>query len=222
MGWDAARVAAAVPSGVGFLGAGLIWKGSTSTAITNANGEVVKSTSQEVHGLTTAASVWLSAAVGVAVGGGRRLYITSMYGVGLVILILRLLPQIFFSEDSDSMQDLDDDLDLDSDWESFTDESSQDLSGSQLGDDHEVEDREYRRESTMCGSIITKKADDPGEYRKRLSTRSKHSSAPNLKMMDYEVPIVDHSKEKKKELKQTRRPARRAKGTNKMGLSFHA
>jgi len=26
MGWDSARVAAAIPSGVGFLGAGLIWK----------------------------------------------------------------------------------------------------------------------------------------------------------------------------------------------------
>jgi len=162
--------------------------------------------------------------VGVAIGGGRRLYITSMYGVGLVILILRLLPQIFFSEDSDSMQDLDDDLDLDSDWESSTDESSQDLSGSQLGDDHEIEDREYRRESTMSGSygIIPKKADDPVEHHKRLSTLSKHSSAPNLKMMDYEVPIVDHSKEENKESKQTGRRARRAKGTSKMALSFHA
>ena len=27
MGWDASRVSAAIPSGVGFLGAGLIWKG---------------------------------------------------------------------------------------------------------------------------------------------------------------------------------------------------
>jgi len=250
MNWDAARVAAAVPSGVGFLGAGLIWKGSTSTAITNGNGEVVNTTSQEVHGLTTAASVWLSAAVGVAVGGGRRLYITSMYGVGLVILILRLLPQIFSTEDSDSMQDFDDDLDLDSDWDSCTDESSQDLSAFQLGDDREVEDREYRRESTMSGSygIIAKRADEPREHRSRLSTLSKNSSAPNLTMMDYEAPIVDHSKEKNKELlsclvacsmdyelpivdhskekkkesKQTRRPARRAKGANKMALSFHA
>lgn len=33
------------------------------------------STSQSIHGLTTAASVWLAAAVGVAVGGGSRLYI---------------------------------------------------------------------------------------------------------------------------------------------------
>lgn len=27
MGWDASRVSAAIPSGVGFIGAGLIWKG---------------------------------------------------------------------------------------------------------------------------------------------------------------------------------------------------
>ena len=47
MRWDAARVAAAVPSGVGFLGAGLIWKGS-ATALKNIDGEVVKSTSQSV------------------------------------------------------------------------------------------------------------------------------------------------------------------------------
>ena len=53
------------------------------------DGKIVTTSSQEVHGLTTAASVWLSAAVGVAVGGGRRLYIVSVYGVALVILILR-------------------------------------------------------------------------------------------------------------------------------------
>ena len=76
MGWDAARVAAAVPSGVGFLGAGLIWKGSTTTSTVNAYGErLTVSSSQSVHGLTTSASVWLSAAVGVAVSGGRRLYL---------------------------------------------------------------------------------------------------------------------------------------------------
>ena len=73
--WDAARVAAAIPSGVGFLGAGLIWKGSTTTSLTNSDGELLTSTSQSVHGLTTAASVWLAAAVGVAISGGRRLYL---------------------------------------------------------------------------------------------------------------------------------------------------
>jgi len=46
MGWDASRVTAALPSGVGFLGAALIWKGS----IGDGDEEV-----HQVHGLTTAA-----------------------------------------------------------------------------------------------------------------------------------------------------------------------
>lgn len=63
--WDASRISAAIPSGVGFLGAGLIWKGQTEGG------------SHEVRGLATAASVWLSAAVGVACGG-------SLFAVALV------------------------------------------------------------------------------------------------------------------------------------------
>ena len=56
MAWDASRIAAAIPSGVGFLGAGMIWKQSQEDG------------GQTVHGLTTAASLWLSAAVGIAAG----------------------------------------------------------------------------------------------------------------------------------------------------------
>ena len=64
MGWDASRVASALPSGVGFLGGALIWKGSVF---------VEEQEMQQVHGLTTAASLWLSAAVGVSVGGALYL-----------------------------------------------------------------------------------------------------------------------------------------------------
>lgn len=46
MTWDASRVTAALPSGVGFLGAALIWKGSVG----DGDDEV-----HQVHGLTTAA-----------------------------------------------------------------------------------------------------------------------------------------------------------------------
>ena len=60
MSWDASRVAAAIPSGVGFLGAGMIWK----QAQRDADG----SDTHVVHGLTTAASLWLSAACGIAAG----------------------------------------------------------------------------------------------------------------------------------------------------------
>jgi putative Mg2+ transporter-C (MgtC) family protein len=50
---DPARVAAQIVTGVGFLGAGTIWR-----------------TSSTVRGLTTAASIWLVAAVGMLAGGG--------------------------------------------------------------------------------------------------------------------------------------------------------
>src|SRR5271156_6332302 len=50
---DPSRVAAQVVSGIGFLGAGAIL----------ARNEIVK-------GLTTAASIWTVAAIGLAVGGG--------------------------------------------------------------------------------------------------------------------------------------------------------
>lgn len=53
---DPARLAAQVISGVGFLGAGAILR----------NGPVIS-------GLTTAASVWVVAAIGLCVGAGRSL-----------------------------------------------------------------------------------------------------------------------------------------------------
>lgn len=56
---DAARIAAAAATGVGFLGAGVI---------TTSNGVV--------NGLTTAASIWLAAALGVASGAGLSLFVT--------------------------------------------------------------------------------------------------------------------------------------------------
>jgi putative Mg2+ transporter-C (MgtC) family protein len=52
MGWDASRIAAAIPSGVGFLGAGLIFKDTQTNKKTGVSSNVV-------HGLTTAASLWI-------------------------------------------------------------------------------------------------------------------------------------------------------------------
>jgi len=51
-----------------------------------------KDATHQVHGLTTAASVWLSAAVGVGAGG--RLYFVSAYSVLLVMTILLVGPRI--------------------------------------------------------------------------------------------------------------------------------
>src|ERR1700723_4688931 len=66
---DPSRVAAQVVSGIGFLGAGAIL----------ARGEIVK-------GLTTAASIWTVAAVGLAVGGG--LYLAASASTVIILIIL--------------------------------------------------------------------------------------------------------------------------------------
>jgi len=72
---DPSRIAAQVVSGIGFLGAGTI---------------VLRS--KIVRGLTTAASLWTVAAVGLAVGGG--LYIAAATATGLIVLILAGLKPI--------------------------------------------------------------------------------------------------------------------------------
>jgi putative Mg2+ transporter-C (MgtC) family protein len=66
---DPSRVAAQVVSGIGFLGAGAIL----------ARGEIVK-------GLTTAASIWTVAAIGLAVGGG--LYLAAAASTIIILIIL--------------------------------------------------------------------------------------------------------------------------------------
>lgn len=66
---DPSRVAAQVVSGIGFLGAGTILL----------RGEVVK-------GLTTAASLWAVAAIGLAAGGG--LYVPAIATTVIVLAIL--------------------------------------------------------------------------------------------------------------------------------------
>ena len=66
---DPSRVAAQVVSGIGFLGAGAIL----------ARGEIVR-------GLTTAASIWTVAAIGLAVGGG--LYFAAGLSTTIILAIL--------------------------------------------------------------------------------------------------------------------------------------
>lgn len=64
---DPSRISAQVVSGIGFLGAGVIFKGRNI-----------------VRGLTTAATVWVSAAVGMACGAG-------MVGIAAVLTALVML-----------------------------------------------------------------------------------------------------------------------------------
>lgn len=66
---DPSRMAAQVVSGIGFLGAGAIL----------ARGEVIR-------GLTTAASVWAVAGIGLAVGGG--LYTAAIAATIIILIIL--------------------------------------------------------------------------------------------------------------------------------------
>jgi putative Mg2+ transporter-C (MgtC) family protein len=53
---DVSRIIQGVVTGIGFLGAGAILK---------------RNDEQEIHGLTTAASIWLTSAIGLAAGLGR-------------------------------------------------------------------------------------------------------------------------------------------------------
>ena len=87
MGWDASRVSAAIPSGVGFLGAASIWKGTKGTG---------SNTVPEVHGLTTATSVWLSAAVGILAGGA--LYVPGLFTTFAGVVYLRFAPRLYDNE----------------------------------------------------------------------------------------------------------------------------
>jgi putative Mg2+ transporter-C (MgtC) family protein len=76
---DPSRMAANVASGVGFLGAGVI---TTQARMTKTESYNI------VHGLTTAAAIWLSAALGVASAVG--LYLTSAATTLTTVAILRL------------------------------------------------------------------------------------------------------------------------------------
>jgi putative Mg2+ transporter-C (MgtC) family protein len=70
--WDPSRLAAEVVSGVGFLGAG---------TIIQARGRV--------HGLTTAAGLWVAAAIGIAVGA--RYYLeAAVTSVALLVILVGL------------------------------------------------------------------------------------------------------------------------------------
>jgi putative Mg2+ transporter-C (MgtC) family protein len=71
------RVLQGLAAGVGFLGAGPILK---------------REQQGEVHGLTTAAGIWMAAAIGMAAGLGRE--VTAILGAGLALIILALLPHL--------------------------------------------------------------------------------------------------------------------------------
>ncbi len=72
---DPSRIAAQVVSGMGFLGAGTI---------------IIQK--QMVKGLTTAAGMWVTAAIGLVTGSG--LYETGIYGAFLTLIVLEVFRQL--------------------------------------------------------------------------------------------------------------------------------
>jgi putative Mg2+ transporter-C (MgtC) family protein len=74
-GFTRTRIAANIVTGIGFLGAG---------AIIREHGRI--------GGLTTAATIWLSAALGMGIGGGELIFVTVAALV--VIIVLWIFPRI--------------------------------------------------------------------------------------------------------------------------------
>lgn len=75
-GADPMRLASQVVSGIGFLGAGVIFRRDDDV----------------ISGLTTAAIVWTAAGFGIAIGAGY--YIEVVLGLGLVHIAVNFLPSI--------------------------------------------------------------------------------------------------------------------------------
>ena len=73
---DSGRVAAQIVTGIGFLGAGVVWHGRGT-----------------VTGITTAATIWATASVGMIVGAGY-----PVAGLGMSILIRFVLTAILIFE----------------------------------------------------------------------------------------------------------------------------
>ena len=69
---DQTRIAAQIVTGIGFIGAGAIMR-----------------TGMDVQGLTTAATIWVNASIGMAVGGGA--YRVAIIATALTLVALVLL-----------------------------------------------------------------------------------------------------------------------------------
>jgi putative Mg2+ transporter-C (MgtC) family protein len=72
---DPTRIAANIVTGIGFLGAGVILRDQ---------GRVI--------GLTTAATIWLTAALGMGIGGGE--YALSFAGLAATLIVLWIFPRV--------------------------------------------------------------------------------------------------------------------------------
>lgn len=71
------RTIQGIMAGIGFLGGGVILRDDSH---------------QSVHGLTTAASVWVVASLGIACGAGQ--WLTALMALGLTLVVLIVLGRI--------------------------------------------------------------------------------------------------------------------------------
>jgi putative Mg2+ transporter-C (MgtC) family protein len=72
---DPSRVAGQIVTGIGFLGGGAIMRNRNT-----------------VHGMTTAATIWVNAAIGIGAGMGQ--YSLATFTAALTLLVLVVLPPI--------------------------------------------------------------------------------------------------------------------------------
>jgi putative Mg2+ transporter-C (MgtC) family protein len=72
---DTSRVAGQIVTGIGFLGGGAIMRNRDT-----------------VHGMTTAATIWVNAAIGIAAGSGQ--YAIATFTTALTLVVLVVLPPI--------------------------------------------------------------------------------------------------------------------------------
>ncbi len=72
---DTSRVAGQIVTGIGFLGGGAILRSGDS-----------------IHGMTTAATIWVNAAIGVAAGTGQ--FALAAFATALTLVVLAVLPPV--------------------------------------------------------------------------------------------------------------------------------
>ena len=126
---------------------------------------------------------------------------------------------MYFTKDSESMKDFDDEVDSDMDW----DESDSSMDLSQFNDD---EDDNNMGESAKVADVRHTYMDNSGgvgeegqQERTSSGLSRQHASAPCLLNMTYEVPLKDDDKGKGSS-PNNRRPSRKERN-NPHILSFH-
>ena len=153
-GVDGARIAAQVVSGISFLGAGVIFKNGNS-----------------IRGLTTAAGIWATSAIGMAIGAG-------MYWVGLITTAIMMVAQVVLHRfpvagDAAVTQEL---------AVSMTDTPELHQALNQLLDSHggNVTDSALSRDDTHITLELTVRLAEPITYEEALRFMQEHPGVERL------------------------------------------